>query len=71
MRWKIDQRWIATAESRRDLSEGGSQIRASAGIQYLDECIGFGLTIKRKFTRDRDVAPSTSLNFRFLLQNLS
>jgi LPS-assembly protein len=70
LRWKIDQRWIATAESRRDLSEGGSQIRASAGIQYLDECIGFGLTIERKFTRDRDVAPSTSLNFRFLLQNL-
>ena len=69
-RWKIDQRWIATAESRRDLSQGGTQIRSSAGIQYLDECIGFGLTIERNFTRDRDVEPSTSLRFRFLLQNL-
>jgi LPS-assembly protein len=70
LRWKIDQRWIATAESRRDLSQGGTQIRSSAGIQYLDECIGFGLTIERNFTRDRDVEPSTSLRFRFLLQNL-
>ncbi len=70
LRWKIDERWIATAESRRDLSGGGSQIRSAASIQYLDECIGFGLTIERNFTRDRDVEPSTSLNFRFLLQNL-
>ena len=70
LRWEIDQRWIATAESRRDLSGDESQIHSRAGIQYLDECIGFGLTIQRKFTRDRDVEPSTSVNFRFLLQNL-
>ncbi len=70
LRWKIDRRWIATVESRRDLSGDESQIHSRAGIQYLDECIGFGLTIQRKFTRDRDVEPSTSVNFRFLLQNL-
>ena len=70
LRWKIDQRWVATAESRRDLSGGGSQIRTKAGIQYLDECIGFGLTMQRNFTRDRDVEPSTSINFRILLQYL-
>jgi LPS-assembly protein len=70
LRWQIDARWIATLESRRDLRDGGSQIRSGAGLQYLDECIGFGLTIERNFTRDRDVEPSTSINFRFLLQNL-
>ena len=70
VRWKIDKRWNATAESRRDLRDGGNQIRAGAGMQYLDECIGFGLTVERNFTRDRDVEPSTSINFRFLLQNL-
>ena len=70
LRWKIDQRWIATVESRRDLSGDESQIYSRAGIQYLDECIGFNLTIQRKFTRDRDVEPSTSVNIRFLLQNL-
>ena len=70
LRWKIDQRWIATAENRRDLSGDESQILSRAGIQYQDECIGIGLTIQRKFTRDRDVEPSTSVNIRFLLQNL-
>ena len=70
LRWKIDQRWIATAENRRDLSGDESQIHSRVGIQYLDECIGFGLTIQRKFTRDRDVEPSTSVKFRFLLRNL-
>jgi LPS-assembly protein len=70
LRWKIDDRWIATAESRRDLTGDGSQITAGAGIQYLDECIGFSLIVKRNFTRDRDVEPSTSINFRFLLKNL-
>ena len=70
LRWQIDKRWIATAESRRDLTGDGSQITAGAGLQYLDECIGFSLTVKRNYTRDRDVEPSTSINFRFLLQNL-
>ncbi len=70
LHWQIDERWIASLESRRDLRDGGSQIRAGAGLQYLDECIGFGFTVERNFTRDRDVEPSTSINFRFLLQNL-
>ena len=70
LRWQIDERWIANLQSRRDLRDGGSQIRTGAGLQYLDECIGFGLTVERNFTRDRDREPSTSINFRFLLQNL-
>jgi len=57
-------------DSRRDLQNGGNQIRTGAGLQYLDECIGFDLTVKRDFTRDRDVESSTSINFRFVLQNL-
>ena len=68
--WQINERWIATMDSRRDLRNGGNQIRTSAGLQYLDECIGFDLTVKRNFTRDRDVESSTSINFRFVLQNL-
>jgi len=70
LRWQIGQRWIATAESRRDLRDDGQQIRSGVGIQYLDECIGFSLIAERSFTRDRDVEPSTSIKFRFLLQNL-
>ena len=70
LRWQINKRWIATADSRRNLSGDGSQIHAGGGLQYLDECIGFDLTVERSFTRDRDVEPSTSVNFRFVLKNL-
>ena len=70
LHWQIDERWIATLDSRRDLQDGGNQIRTGAALQYLDECIGFSLIVKKSFTRDRDVEPSTSINFRFLLQNL-
>ncbi len=70
VRWKIDERWIATAQSRRDLRDDGGQIHAGAGLQYIDECIGFFVTVERNFTRDRDVEPSTSVNFRFLLKHL-
>jgi len=70
VRWQIARHWAATAQSRRDLTNGGRQIRAGAGIEYLDECIGFRLTYDRDFTRDRDVEPSTSINFRVVLKHL-
>ncbi|MDP6344886.1 MAG: LPS assembly protein LptD [Alphaproteobacteria bacterium] len=70
VRWRINENWLATGESRRDLRGGGSQIRTGAGLQYQDECIGFRLTFERSFTRDRDIQPSTSLNFRILLKHL-
>jgi len=70
VRWQIARFWSATAHSRRDLTGGGRQIRAGAGIEYLDECIGFRLTYDRDFTRDRDVEPSTSINFRVVLKQL-
>lgn len=67
---KFAQYWTAVAESRRDLTGEGNQIRAGASLIYQDECIGFTATVVRSFTSDRDVQPSTSFNIRFTLKNL-
>ena len=69
--WKFARFWTATAESRRDLTGEGDQIKAGAALTYLDECIGLTLAVERSFTRDRDVQPSTSFIVRFTLKNLS
>lgn len=70
VKWLINENWSLSADNRRDLTGEGSQIRTSASLAYQDECIGFNLTFERDFTRDRDVEPSTSVNFRIVLKNL-
>jgi LPS-assembly protein len=34
------------------------------GLGYLDECLGISLTYQRKFQRDRDVPPSSTILLR-------
>ncbi|HZD25387.1 MAG TPA: LPS assembly protein LptD [Alphaproteobacteria bacterium] len=68
---KLDQYWSAMIDNRRDLTGDGSQIRSGAGLRYRDECIDILLTYDRRFTRDRDIEPSTSINLRIVLKNLS
>lgn len=69
-RASIDENWSITARSRRDITDGGRQIRLAFGTEYQDECITFRVTFDRDFTRDRDVEPSTSVNFRVILRHL-
>jgi LPS-assembly protein len=70
LNWKFFEFWTAYVESRRDLTNNGNQIRTAAGLQYLDECFGFRVDYERRFTRDRDIEPSQSINFRIVLRNL-
>lgn len=70
MRWNFARFWTLSAEMRRDLAGGGAQIFSSAGIEYGDECITGSLVFKRDFTRDRDIPPSTSIQFRVILKQL-
>jgi LPS-assembly protein len=70
-RAQLSRYWSVLALSRRDLVEDGRQITTGFGARYEDECVIFEVTFDRDYTRDRDVEPSTSLNFRILLVNLS
>lgn len=70
-RAQLSRYWSVVALSRRDLVDDGRQIMTAFGARYEDECVIFEITFDRDYTRDRDVEPSTSVNFRVTLANLS
>jgi len=66
-RLKFAEYWSTYGGYIRDLEDNGGSIEARLGIEYLDECFGFALEAKRKFTRDRDIEPSTTIGFKIRL----
>ena len=69
MRVKLGPEWSFDAFHRRDLGENTS-INMGAGLTYQNECILFTTELRRDFTRDRDLEPSTSINFVIKFRNL-
>ncbi|MCG8693348.1 MAG: hypothetical protein MI806_19260, partial [Minwuiales bacterium] len=67
-RAKITKHWSVLGEYRRDLAES-EDLFAGGGFQYLDECFDMRLFVERKFTRDRDVEPTTNVTFRVRLKH--
>ncbi|MBI1329883.1 MAG: LPS assembly protein LptD [Alphaproteobacteria bacterium] len=63
----ITDHWSLFAGARRDL-EKDQMLDTEYGIGYDDECLRFSVSYLRKFTRDRDVPPSTSILFRIKLK---
>jgi LPS-assembly protein len=66
----LTESWSAFASARRDLEEDGRFISAGGGLQYSDECLIFRVALSRRFTRDRDLTPSTTLLFQVIFKNL-
>jgi LPS-assembly protein len=66
-RIKLSEFWSTYGQYRRNLESDGGSIDAQLGLEYLDECFGFAIELKRKFTRDRNVKPSTEVGFRIRL----
>lgn len=63
----IVQYWFFRAEGRHDFAPGGGAIRYEAAVVYQDECFEYEMGVKRRFTEDRDVRPSTSFGVRVRL----
>ena len=64
-RFQFARFWSTSANARRDLQgNGGGMIEAGFGVSYEDECFLFDTGIRRDFTSDRDVRPSTSFVVR-------
>ncbi len=70
-KFEITPNWSFSSQLRRDLSSDGGTINAGAGLRYENECLIFEVAFERDFTRDRDVEPSTNLNFRVVLKTLN
>jgi LPS-assembly protein len=69
-RVKAAQYWWIDAAARRNL-EDNQMVEARFGLAYEDECAVFGLDLRRDFTRDRDIAPATSLLFTYRLKGVN
>lgn len=61
--------WSLYGGARRDL-ELNEMIASAGGLLYRNECFNAMLQLSRTYTRDRDVEPSTSINFRIGFKNL-
>ena len=70
-RLQVTRYWAVDANSRRDLSGEGDTLDYGFGLMYEDECFIFVARFERDFTADRDVQPSTSLNFKIRLKRVS
>jgi len=65
----IADNWAFRAGARRDL-ENDRMINSYAGLIYEDECTEIELSYRRRFTRDRDIEPSTAVMLRVRLRSL-
>jgi LPS-assembly protein len=52
--------WQVFAAARRDLI-AGQMLDSEMGLGYEDECLGFSIAYRRKYTSDRDLPPSTAV----------
>ncbi|MCP5432549.1 MAG: LPS-assembly protein LptD [Alphaproteobacteria bacterium] len=68
-RLRITDGWTFLAGARRDL-ESDKMITTNAGLTYENECVALELAYHRRFTRDRDFEPSTSVVLRLALKTL-
>jgi len=69
-RLQVTRYWAVDTNTRRDFSDGGDTLDYGFGIMYEDECFIFMSRFERDFTADRDIQPSTSLNFKIRLKHL-
>jgi LPS-assembly protein len=65
----IDNIWLK-GSGRKDLA-GDQMIESKFGIAYQDDCAEFGLDFRRRFTRDRDIEPASSLLLTFRLKGVN
>ena len=68
-RYRVHPNWELRGLWRYDL-EGGSNLRAGAGISYGNECAEFDLSVSRRYTSSDNVPPSTSVGFSVQLAGL-
>ncbi len=65
----VDDKWALQGSWVKDILNDKT-ISYDAGIVYQDDCLEFGLSYERRFTSDRDIAPSSTVHFRIVLKNL-
>ena len=65
----LTDEWSLFGAARRDV-ELDQTIAAASGLLYRNECFNMVLQVRRNYTRDRDIEPSTNFTFRIGFKNL-
>ncbi len=65
----ITNNWAFEAGARRNL-EDNIMISSFAGLVYHDRCTDLEISYRRRFTRDRDIEPSTAIMLQVRLHSL-
>jgi len=68
-RYRIGDHWAINGEWRHNLDRG-SDIYASAGLEYGNECIDMDFSVSRTFTTSNNVPPATRYSLRVKLAGL-
>lgn len=67
---KFNNHWRFGASTQRDLTTGGGALKHGLLFMYEDDCFKFRADYSRSFTRNRDVGPTDTILFRFVLKTL-
>ena len=68
---RATRRWNLFGGLIETLTRGAEPIEWETGVLYRDECcLEFGVTVRKRFTQDRDFRPGTSVIFRIRLRGL-
>lgn len=69
-RSQFNDRWSVGGEWRSDLTSDGDTIYYGASLRYTCDCADLELSWRRNFTRNRDVAPESTILLRATLKHL-
>jgi len=63
-------KWSVVGNIIQDVGPNPKTIKYGIGLQYADECFRIRTQVRRNFTRDRDVQPSTTISINIVLKHL-
>lgn len=68
----LDSDWALIGKARRNMDNDNNTgwVNLGGGVEYTNDCMKTVLEVKREFTRDRDIEPSTEILLKVSLQNL-
>lgn len=70
-RVQLTDNWAWTGLARNDLSDDGGMIQAGTGLEFSNECVTIATGVNRRYIRDRDIEPNTTLKLQVFLKNLN
>lgn len=70
-RLQLNENWAWTGLVRNDFSDDGGLIQAGTGLQFRNECVTVFTGVNRRYIRDRDIEPNTSVQLQVFLKNFN